>query len=108
MAIVRKRSKVDSATELVAAIGEFTQLLRDEGEDDAAVDLEKAGNFVKAASPDSSEFKQAISAVKECFDGEHELMAYTMRKAKDGEWTSADLLFLASTKVTGILRRFGS
>jgi len=108
MAIVRKRSKVDSAAELVAAIGEFTQLLRDEGEGDAAVELEKAGNYVKATSPESPEFKQAIAAVKECFEGEHELMAYTMRKAKDGEWTSADLLFLASTKVTGILRRFGS
>lgn len=108
MAIVRKRSKADSAKELEAAILEFTLLLRDEGEDSASADLEKAATMLVQASVDSPEFKKALSAIRDCFEGDHELIAYTMRKAKDGEWSSADLLFLASTKVTGILRRFGS
>ncbi len=108
MAIVRKRSKSDSVKELQAAILEFTLLLKDEGEDAASADLEKAGNMLVQATIDSSDFKSALGAIRDCFEGDHELIAYTMRKAKDGEWSSADLLFLASTKVTGILRRFGS
>ncbi len=108
MAIVRKRSKADSVKELQAAILEFSLLLKDEGEDPASVDLEKAGNMLISAAIDSPEFKKALAAIRDCFEGDHELIAYTMRKAKEGEWSSADLLFLASTKVTGILRRFGS
>jgi len=108
MAIVRKRSKADSVKELQAAILEFALLLKDEEEDSASADLEKACTLLVSAAIDSSEFKKALAAIRDCFEGDHELIAYTMRKAKDGEWSSADLLFLASTKVTGILRRFGS
>jgi hypothetical protein len=108
MAIVRKRSKSDSVKELETAIVEFSSLLKDEGEEEASQDLENAVKMLAKATVDSKEFKEALTAIKDCFEGDHELIAYTMRKAKDGEWSSADLLFLASTKVTGILRRFGS
>lgn len=108
MVVVRKKSKEDSREELIKAIKDFAQLLETEGESDAVNELDEIQNNLRMADPESDGFKKAIKALKECFEGDHELISYTMRKSKDGEWSNADLLYLASTKVLGIMRRFGS
>lgn len=108
MVVVRKKSKEDSREELIKAIKDFMELLETEGETEAAEELESIQNVLRQENPESAGFRKAIKDLKECFEGDHELISYTMRKSKDGEWSNADLLYLASTKVLGIMRRFGS
>ena len=108
MAIVRKRSKSDSLDEMQQSIKEFAKLLQIEGEEDASTTLLAIVSQLNGSTVESETFQKAMEDLKECFDGEHELGSYTMRKAKDGEWTNADSLFLVSTKLRAIMRRFGS
>ena len=105
MAVV-KRSKANSANDLVVAVGKFVEALATQGEDDAITDLEAAAEVVKSSAIESDEFKKAVSDIKEAYE-EHELDAYTMKPKKEGEWGPVEHLYVTSTQVLSILKRFG-
>jgi hypothetical protein len=104
---VVKRSKESSVSGLVAAIDKFIEALATQGEDDAIKDLEKATTVVKSAAIETDEFKKALADIKEAYE-EHELDAYTFEpKSTEGEWGPTQILYVTSTQVLSILKRFG-
>jgi hypothetical protein len=107
MAVI-KRSKKDSIPDLVAALGDFMFQLEEQKEDAAVSDLRIAAGDLQRYVLGSAEFNAALDLVINCYDGEHELSAYTLRRknADDGTWTAADALFLSSTRVLNLAQRF--
>lgn len=104
---VVKRSRQSSASGLVSAVEKFIDALATQGEDDAIQDLEKAIGVLKTAAVDSDDFKGGLTAVAEAFE-EHELDAYTFKpKSAEGAWGPAEILYVTSTQVLSILKRFG-
>lgn len=106
MAVI-KRSKKDSVPELVSALNEFIFQLEEQKEENAAADLRIAAGDLQRYAIGSAEFLAALDLITNSYDGEHELAAYTMRRknADDGNWTPADALFLASTRVLNLAQR---
>lgn len=102
---VIKRDRKQSASELVKAIETFVMLLRDEEEDDAADDLMNAATELRSTESGTEPFRKAVQKVIEAFDGDHELMVYTHQRKPDGEWTRADELSAASSRVLSLAKR---
>lgn len=102
---VIKRDRKQSASELVKAIEKFVLLLREEEEDDAADDLMTAATNLRASQSGSASFRQAVQSVIEAFEGDHELMVYTHQRKPDGDWTKADELSAASSRVLSLAKR---
>ena len=103
---VIKRGKKDSHKDLINALGEFIDLLESQKEDEAIADLRIAKNEIMAATVGSDGYKKSIAKIIEAFEGEHELMAYTIsRKGGEGEWTVADQLCTASSRVLNLATR---
>ena len=105
MAVI-KRSKENSVNDLVDAVGKFAEALATQGEGDAIKDLELAVEVIKSSAPGSGVFKKAIEDIREAYE-EHELEAYTMKPKKEGEWGPVEHLYVTSTQVLSILKRFG-
>jgi hypothetical protein len=104
---VLKRDRSESKTDLVAALEDLIPLLEDEGEEAAAADLKTAAAALRAAAAGSAEEKKSIEQVIDAFEGDHELMAYThKREGNVSQWTIAEQLFNASTRVISLARRF--
>lgn len=105
---VIKRSKKASVDELVTSLNRFIFLLEGQKEDDAVADLRIACGDLQKFQIGSVEFKAAITLIIEAYEGDHELSAYTHRRENSdkGDWTVADELYLASTKVLNIAQRF--
>ena len=101
---VIKRDRKASSEDLVKAIGEFVVLLRTQKEDEAIVDLNRAAALIGASEPDSDDFSKGISIVLDAFNGDHELIAYTLAKLTN-DWTIADQLAMASTRVLNLAKR---
>ncbi|MEZ4740987.1 MAG: hypothetical protein R3B45_00825 [Bdellovibrionota bacterium] len=78
----------------------------DQNENDAE-DLRIAATDLGRYSIGSTEFNTAIDLVMNSYEGDHELFAYTHRRkgADDGDWTPADQLYMASTKVLNLATR---
>lgn len=110
MVVVKKKSQQHSAQDLINGIEKFAVLLETQDEVDAASDLRTAAASLKNSAVSSAEFKGAIDAIVEAFDGDHELRSYTFRRANkdDKGWSIADELFLASTNVLNLVKRFSS
>lgn len=105
MAVI-KRSKTNSSTELVKALDEFIPLLQDQKEDEAVEDLTKAMELLRKSQVGEENFKTAIAIVVDAFDGDHELNAYTMQRENPrNEWTEAEVLSHASSRVISLARR---
>lgn len=106
---VIKRSKSASQAKLVEALEQFIYLLDGQGEDEAVTDLRAALEAIKKNKPDSDDFKKAIAIIINSYE-EHELAAYTHTRKKDDDasWTPADELYLSSTSVLNIAKRFRS
>jgi hypothetical protein len=103
---VIKRSRQDSATDLIAAIETLIPLLEDQDEGEAAKALAAANAQLQKAKAGSSEYKAAIAAIVDAFEGEHELMAYTFQRDNAaGQWTAAEVLSQASARVLSLARR---
>lgn len=106
MAVI-KRSKENSVSNLDVAMTKFVAALSTQGEDDAISDLENAMKVVKSAALGTAEFQKGVADIKDAFE-EHELDAYTFKpKSKEGEWSIAEELYVTSTQVLSILKRFG-
>lgn len=104
MTIIKRDPKKSSA-DLVVAIEKLIPLLRDQKEDDAVADLEKACELLARNAPGSAKHKEAVALVVEAFEGDHELAAYTHQRAGATDWTEFEELSLASNRVLSLVRR---
>ncbi len=103
---VIKRSRADSSTDLVAAIEELIPLLKDQREHDAALALQEAADLIRKSKPGSEAHKGGVLAIIDAFEGEHELMAYTLQRENSaGQWTEVEQLANASSRVISLARR---
>jgi len=103
---VIKRDKSASGADLMKALDQFIVLLRNQKEEDAANDLAAARETLATVEIGSVEHKAAIRIVIDAFEGDHELMAYTHARDSGGQWTEAEELSLASTRVLSLAKRF--
>lgn len=107
MSTIVKKDRSESKQDLIQSLESFCELLKDQNEEDAIEDLNQCLKVVREQAEDNSQFKSAINRIIECYDGEHELIAYTLHKSKDSEsWTLADQLANASSRVLSLARRF--
>jgi hypothetical protein len=103
---VIKRSRSDSSSDLVSALQDLIPLLKDQKEHDAANALKEAMEALRKAKPGAPDHKAAVEAIVEAFEGEHELMAYTIqRESSVGQWTEVEQLASASSRVISLARR---
>ena len=103
---VIKRSRADSSVDLVAAIEELIPLLKDQRENDAADALKDAAEALRKAKPGTDSHKAAVMAIVDAFEGDHELMAYTIQRGNSGgQWTEVEQLANASSRVISLARR---
>lgn len=96
---VIKRDRKATASSLIPAIEKLCVLLARQDEHDAIEDLNKAKDLLK-----KNEEKKAIDIIIEAFEGEHELMAYTMQRDSQ-QWTEVEELSQASSRVITLARR---
>lgn len=99
-----KRNRKDSSLDLLAAIDKLNVLLEDQKEDDAVAYLKEAARQLKDAGENIQEQKQASRKIIEAFEGDHELMAYTVQREGD-QWTEVEELSQASSRVLSLARR---
>jgi hypothetical protein len=103
---VIKRDKSDSSKDLITATQSFIELLEGEGEDeDAVADLTSAIELLQKGAPGTKEHKEAVTLIVDAFDGDHELNAYILKKGASTEWTIADQLSEAASRVNSLARR---
>ena len=102
---VIKRSKTNSVESLLSAIEKFNDALATQGDTDAIEELKKASKMLRESRFDSAEFKQALDLIKAAFE-EHELEAYTFKPKTEGSWGPNELLYVTSTQVLSLLKRF--
>lgn len=107
MATIR-RDRMSSAQDLVQALDQLIILLRDEHEEEAISELLEAKRLLMRARPGMPEHAEGVRRIVDAFEGEHELMAYTHQRADATEWTRADELSQASSRVLALARRMGS
>ena len=102
---VIKRDRSESTSDLVRAIDALVPLLKDQGEDEAISDLQLAAGELKVSKPGEAKHKAAISKIIDAYEGDHELMAYTMQRPNSNEWTEVEELSQASSRVLSLARR---
>ena len=103
---VIKRTKANSSADLIKAIEELIPLLKDQKELDACEVLVGACDGLKKNELGSSGQKEAVAAVIDAFEGDHELNAYTfLREDSAGKWTEVEMLAHASSRVISLARR---
>ena len=100
------RGKKDSLKELSNALETFIPLIRNQGEDEAAVQLVKTlEDLKKITSVDSPDLRATLKDVIAAFEGDHDLMVYTHQRKNAGEWSEADELSLVSSRVLNLTRQ---
>lgn len=99
-----KRNRVTTNSDLISAIEKLCPLLERQKEFDAVTDLRKAADQLRASAENSPAWKEAIESIIEAFEGEHELMAYTMQRETD-QWTEVEELSQVSSRVLSLARR---
>ncbi len=99
-----KRTRANSQSDLVEALNKFIALLTEQGEDEAIETLEKAKSLLKTAKASSPELTQGLELIKDAFEGEHELIAYTHHR-NTTDWTDREELATASTRVLSLTQR---
>lgn len=101
-----KRNRVDSTSDLVAAIETLIPLLKDQKEHDAAQDLKEASTLLAQGKPGSEEHQSAVAKIIDAFEGDHELISYTYHRGSHaGQWTEVEVLAEASSRVISLARR---
>jgi hypothetical protein len=102
---VIKRSRDDSSSDLVSAITTLIPFLKDQKENEAAADLERAAEQLRTAKSGSKEQKDAVAAIIDAFEGDHELIAYTFQRENSNQWTEIEELSQVSARVLSLARR---
>lgn len=90
----------------MTAIQKLVPLLKNQGDDDAAEDLSDVATALTKTTTGTSAHKALIARIIDAFEGDHELIAYTLHKSTS-EWTEADALAQASSRVLNLARRIG-
>jgi hypothetical protein len=102
---VRRKNQKDSLTELIAALKKFSKILLEENENEAANDLNLAGNELEKHAVGTEGFNAAIQLIRLSFEELHELDAYLKRTPNPNSWTKADELYIAGSQVWNLLKR---
>lgn len=102
---VIKRTRQDSSADLINAIEALIPFLKDQKEHDAAAALVDAANKLRDSTPKSSDQKEAVAAIIDAFEGDHELISYTFQRDNGGQWTEVEELSQASARVLSLARR---
>lgn len=103
---VLKKTKASSVKDLVSALEKFMHLLEKQEEDDAVKDLANIKEKLGALTPEEEAFQDSLKELLDCYHGDHELEAYTLRrKKKDDDWSEAEELYLASIEVLNLIER---
>ncbi len=97
---VLKRDIKASTNDLKIALTEFCKLLLDQKENEAVEDLNKASSLLD----EDAKVRDATAMIIDCFDGDHELVAYTLHKQSEN-WSVADQLSFYSTRVLTLAKR---
>ena len=101
---VLKRDRKSSASDLVQALDKLIPLLASQNEDEAIKALTAAAEKLRKAESGSKDEREAVEAIVDAFEGEHELMAYTFQRDSN-QWTEAEELSHASSRVITLARR---
>lgn len=101
---VIKRDKKANLNSLVQALEKLCPLLIDQSEDEAVADLQKAKDILLANSNDPELVRNGISMIIDAYEGDHELMAYTIQRDSQ-QWTEVEELSHASSRVLSLARR---
>lgn len=101
-----KRNRSTTNNDLIAAIEKLCPLLERQKEFDAVGDLQKAATQLRSAPENSAARAEAVSLIIEAFEGDHELMAYTLQRETD-QWTEVEELSQVSSRVLSLARRLG-
>lgn len=104
MTEMMKKTSSSHLSELLQAIPEFCTLLEGEkGEQEAIAELKSICIDLQGNNDD---IQPQLQRLFDAFDGDHELVAYTLYKSKgDGEWTRADHLLNLSSRVLNLANR---
>ena len=103
---VIKRSRADSSVDLVTAIEDLIPLLQGQREHDAAYALKAAVEALRKSMPGTQPHKDAVEAIVDAFEGDHELMDYTIQRGNSAsQWTEVEQLANASSRVISLARR---
>ena len=103
MAVVKKKSV--SSQELIEAIERFVPLLAGQKEDEAVQFMREIIDQLRKQESDDQLVKDSALKVIEAFDGELELIAYTLKSSDGQSWSEADELAVASNRVLALARR---
>lgn len=103
MAVVKKKSV--SSQELIEAIERFVPLLAGQKEDEAVQFMREIIDQLQEHGSDDQLVKDNAQKVIEAFDGELELIAYTLKSSDGQSWSEADELAVASNRVLALARR---
>lgn len=99
-----KRKRSATISDLCEALNNLTCLLKGQDEEEAIADLNAAADLLKKSKPESLEMKSAVKKIIDAFEGEHELIAYTLQREGD-QWTEAEELSQSSSRVLSLARR---
>jgi hypothetical protein len=99
-----KRNRVTTNSDLISAIEKLCPLLERQKEFDAVTDLRKAADQLRSAAENTPVWKEAIDSIVDAFEGDHELMAYTLQRDTD-QWTEVEELSQVSSRVLSLARR---
>ncbi len=105
MALVIKRDKKDSSSDLVKAIKLFVTLLKEQKEDDAVAALTQAAEILEKAKPGDVSHGKAVESVREAFEGDLELSSYILDKPNPESWELPEQLSQAGSRVLHLARR---
>ena len=103
MAVVKKKSV--SSQELIEAIERFVPLLVGQKEDEAVQFMRDIIDQLREQEAEGQQFKDTVQKVIEAFDGELELIAYTLKSSDGQSWSDADELAVVSNRVLALARR---
>ena len=103
MAVI-KRNTESTKKDLTKALGTLIELLDGQDEPEAIEILEQAKATLAKSGSNSEGQKAAVSSIIEAFEGELELIAYTLQRDRD-QWTDVEELSQASSRVLSLARR---
>ncbi len=103
---VIKRDRNASAKDLVDAAKKFADLLADQGEEDASEFLRSSAT--RLIGNDGGITRSIVTEMIDAFEGDLELGSFIINKPNPEEWTEADELSQAATRVLSLARRLRS
>lgn len=104
---IRRKKKQDSILSLAPLVKDFARLIREEGEEEAAEELDSIHATITKTPPQASkaDLEKICARLEEAFEGEHELNCYLFRREGFKNWSRQEDLYLAASKLWAIEQR---